>query len=212
MREITINQSLTAPVSFIVHTLTDVNAQLERGRPFFVDIVDQGIALYEAEGFAFAQPRDLPADEARIEAQKHFQKWFKSATAFRSMARTALEEENFNEAAFVLHQATEHLYHCTLLVISLYSPKSHRLNFLRSQCEQIAPALVDAWPRGDKFSRRCFELLRQAYVNSRYSPHYEISAEELEWIGSRVTVLENIVETICRDHLANLENADRAAE
>ncbi len=46
MRDVTVNKVLSAPVSFIVHTLTDVNQQLEKGRPFFVDIVKQGIALY----------------------------------------------------------------------------------------------------------------------------------------------------------------------
>ena len=55
MRDVTINKALRAPVSFVVHTLTDVNQQLERGRPFFVDIVKQGIALYEAEGFPYRQ-------------------------------------------------------------------------------------------------------------------------------------------------------------
>ncbi len=212
MRELTINQSLTAPVSFIVHTLTDVNAQLERGRPFFVDIVGQGIALYEAEGFAFAQPRNLPADEAREEAQKHFDEWFKSAVKFRRGAEFFVSDGAPKEAAFTFHQATERLYHCTLLVLSLYSPKSHRLNFLRSQCEQIASKLIEAWPRGDKLGRRCFELLRQAYVNARYSPSYEISAEELNWIGERVAVLEGIVDTICREHITQLDGSARAAE
>ncbi|NYF33836.1 nucleotidyltransferase and HEPN domain-containing protein [Sphingopyxis sp. JAI108] len=212
MREVTINKTLTAPVSFIVHSLKDVNAQLERGRPFFVDIVEQGIGLYEAEGYEFAQPRNLPPDEARIEAEKHFDTWFESATAFAASAKFLVERGNFNEAAFNYHQATERFYHCALLVLSLYSPKSHRLNFLRSQCEQIAPALVEAWPRDDKFSRRCFELLRLAYVNARYSPHYKISAEELTWIGERVAVLEGLVEKICRDHIAALGSADRAAE
>ncbi len=79
MRDVTINKSLSAPVSLIVHTLTDVNHQLERGRPFFVDIVKQGIALYEAEGFPFAAPRNLPADKARAEAQGYFEEWFPSA-------------------------------------------------------------------------------------------------------------------------------------
>lgn len=60
MRDVTINQALSAPVNFIVHSLSDVNEQLSRGHPFFVDIVRDGIALYEAEGFAFAQPRNLP--------------------------------------------------------------------------------------------------------------------------------------------------------
>jgi predicted nucleotidyltransferase/HEPN domain-containing protein len=212
MREVTISHNLTAPVSFIVHSLKDVNAQLERGRPFFIDIVDQGIALYEAEGYDFAQPRNLPPEEARIEAQKHFEEWFGTASGFRDTATYALSKGRNKEAAFLFHQATERFYHCTLLVLSLYSPKSHRLNFLRSQCEQIAPTLVEAWPRDDKFKRRCFELLRLAYVDSRYSPHYKITAEELGWIGQRVAVLEGLVEKICRDHIAALGSADRAAE
>ena len=160
MREVTINQTLTAPVSFIVHSLKDVNAQLELGRPFFIDIIEQGIVLYEAEGYEFAQPRNLPADEAKIEAQKHFDSWFESASAFAASANFLVERGNFNEAAFNYHQAAERLYHCALLVLSLYSPKSHRLNFLRSQCEQIAPELVEAWARGDKFQRRSFQVLR----------------------------------------------------
>ena len=202
MRDVTITKLLSAPVSFIVHTLTDVNQQLERGRSFFVDIVKQGVALYEAEGFAFAAPRNLPPEEARSEAQVHFEKWFPSAGAFLNMALLATSEGNRNEAAFVLHQAAERLYHCTLLVLTLYSPKSHRLKFLRSQCEQIAPSLVSAWPRDDKFSRRCFELLREAYVNARYSPHYEIRPEELSWLGEHVAELRLLVERVCIERLA----------
>ena len=212
MREVTISHNLTAPVSFIVHSLKDVNAQLERGRPFFVDIAQQGIALYEAEGFEFAQPRILPPEEARVEAEKNFDEWFGTASGFRDTATYALSKFRNKEAAFLFHQATERLYHCTLLVLCLYSPKSHRLNFLRSQCEQIAPALIEAWPREDKFSRRCFELLRLAYVQARYSPAFKISAEELAWIGERVAVLEGLVERVCRDHLAALRAAERAVE
>lgn len=123
IREVTINQRLTAPVSFIVHTLTDVSAQLERGRPFFVDIVDQGIALYEAEGIAFAQPRN----------ERHSKHWF--STAQRSRRTYILQRAEgddvywWNKSVFELHQATEQVYHCLLLTLTLCSPKSHRLNF-----------------------------------------------------------------------------------
>jgi predicted nucleotidyltransferase/HEPN domain-containing protein len=201
MREMTIAKTLSAPVNFIVHTLTDVNEQLEKGRPFFIDIVAQGIALYEAEGFAFAAPRELPPEEARVEAQAYFDKWYPSASAFRSMAAHAINEGHTNEAAFVLHQAAERLYHCTLLTLTLYSPKSHRLNFLRSHCEGIAPELVAAWPRADKFSRRCFELLRQAYVNARYSPQFEISDDELSWLADHVSELQRLVKEVCERRL-----------
>lgn len=202
LRDATIGEILSAPVNFIVHSLTDVNGQLERGRPFFVDIVGQGIALYEAEGFAFAQPQILPPDEAQTEAQKHFDEWFPSAAGFLDTARYASTQGRSKEAAFQFHQATERFYHCALLTLTLYSPKSHKLNFLRSQAEAIAPELIPAWPRGDKFSRRCFDLLRQAYVNARYSSHYAISDEELRWLGERMAVLQDLVRAVCERRLA----------
>lgn len=202
MRDATITNAVTAPVSLIVHCLNDVNAQLERGRPFFVDIVKQGIALYQAEGFHFATPRDLPPEEAQAEAKGHFDEWFFSAAGLLDTATYAASQGRAKEAAFHFHQSAERFYHCALLVLSLYSPKSHRLNFLRSQAEQIAPSLVGAWPRDDKFSRRCFELLRQAYVNARYSPHYEISDAELHWLGEHVAELQALVKSVCEDRLA----------
>jgi uncharacterized protein len=201
MRELTITKSISAPVNFIVHSLTDVNMQLERGRPFFVDIVTQGVALYAAEGYPFATPRDLPPDEARAEARGYFEKWFPSAEAFRASSYFLMERGDLNESAFNLHQAVERLYHCTLLLLTLYSPKSHRLNFLRSQAEQVAPALTDAWPRRERFERRCFELLRLAYVNARYSPEYAISLHELEWLHSQVQELQRLVLDVARHRL-----------
>lgn len=201
MRDMTITGTLSAPVNFIVHSLTDVNQQLEKGRPFFADIVRDGISLYEAEGFCFTQPRDLPPEEAKAEARKHFEEWFASASGFREQAVYAMEHGRTKIAAFEFHQAAERLYHCTLLVLTLYSPKSHKLNFLRSHAEELAPDLVMAWPRGDKVSRRRYELLRQAYVHARYSPHYVITEEELRWIAGRVGELQRLVEAVCRWHL-----------
>jgi predicted nucleotidyltransferase/HEPN domain-containing protein len=202
MRDATINEALSAPVNFIVHDFSDVNDQLTNGRPFFVDIARQGIALYEAEGYELATPRVLPPEEARAEAQGHFGRWFESAGRYLETGIGHTQKGWRNEAAFELHQATERFYHCALLVLTLYSPKSHKLNFLRSHAEEVAPELIAAWPRADKFSRRCFELLRQAYVNARYSPHYEISDEELRWLGERVAELQALVKAVCERQLA----------
>jgi hypothetical protein len=57
----------------------------------------------------------------------------------------------------------------------------HKLNFFRSQAERLAPALIPAWARDNRFEQRCWELLRRAYVDAGYSPHYKISDEELAW-------------------------------
>ena len=87
-------------------------------------------------------------------------------------------------------------------MLTLYSPKSHRPAFLRSQAEQLVPELAEAWPRKHRIPRRCFELLRQAYVNARYSPHDEITAEELAWISQQVGILQDLVHKGCERRLA----------
>jgi len=69
-----------------------------------------------------------------------------------------------NKAMFELHQATEQLYHCALLTLTLYSPKSHNLEFLRNKSEDLARDLIEVWPRDGKFVRRCFELLLRPAV------------------------------------------------
>jgi predicted nucleotidyltransferase/HEPN domain-containing protein len=196
-----IAHELTAPAHFIVHSLSEVNRELARGRPFFVDIVRDGIALYEAPDHPFAKPQKLSAEEAHKEAQANFDQWFESGGDFFAQAKFAVANGRANVAAFELHQATERLYHCALLTLTLYSPKSHKLNFLRSQAERVAPELIPAWPRGERFEKRCWELLRRAYVEARYSANYSITPKELAWLVDRVEDLQRRVEESCRKYL-----------
>ncbi|WP_093001464.1 HEPN domain-containing protein [Rhizobium sp. NFR07] len=201
LREMTITKRIETPVNVIVHTLQDINTQLSRGRPFFIDIVRDGKALYEKEGRPFTAPKPLSEEDARAEADAYFQQWFSlSEQAYRG-AELMLKEDIWRHGAFMLHQATEEAYHCVLLVLSLYSPKSHRLKSLRSAAEGIEPRLIGAWPRDTKFARRSFERLDWAYVGARYSPHYEITTEELAWVTERIRVLQSLVKAICEERL-----------
>lgn len=201
VRDYVVTKRLKTQVGFIVHSLTDVNRQLKHGRYFFTDIVRDGIALYEAPDHPFAHPEPLSEMAGLQEARGYFDKWFPSASAFLRGAEFYRTDESPNEAAFNLHQAAERFYHCLLLVRTLYSPKPHKLNFLRDLCEELDPRVIAAWPRDTKFAQRCFELLRRAYVDARYSPHYKITAEELVWLIEHVTVLQDLVRQACDERL-----------
>ncbi|WP_292453342.1 nucleotidyltransferase domain-containing protein [Mesorhizobium sp.] len=82
LQEMTITNGLSTPVNFIVHTYQDVNNQLARGRPFFVDIARDGIVLNGLPGFPLASPKILAPEDARAEAQRHFDHWLPSAERF----------------------------------------------------------------------------------------------------------------------------------
>jgi len=202
LREYGITKRLSAPVGLIVHSLGDVNFQLSRGRPFFIDIVRDGVVLYEFGTQSFDPPKPLSPDVAREEAKQYFDKWFAGATDFLEAGKFMIARGSNSLAAFQLHQATEHFYHTVLLVTALYSPKSHKINFLRDKAEDIARELIPVWPRDEKFARRCFELLQQAYVNARYSPHYKISGDELAWLVERIELLQAEVKTLAAHRLA----------
>jgi predicted nucleotidyltransferase/HEPN domain-containing protein len=196
-----ITQHLQTPAKVIVHSLPDVNDKLARGLPFFVDIARDGILLYETPGHPLTEPKPLTPEAERQEAQRHFDQWFPSAADFVAGAEFYRDRGNSSLEAFSLHQATERLYHCVLLVLTLYSPKSHRLSMLRTHAERIDPRLIEAWPRDTKFATRCFTRLDRAYVDARYSAHYEITKEELDWLVEHIKQLQDIVTKICAERL-----------
>lgn len=198
---------LTAPVHFIVHSLADVNQQLTKGRPFFTDIVRDGVLLHQSDETEFARPAKLSPQQAYAEAKENFDEWFESACDFGVAATEQVAKGKSKLGAFLLHQTAERLYHCILLTQTLYSSKSHNLNFLRSQAERVAPELIPAWPRGTRFERRTWELLRRAYVEARFSRQYAISSEELAWLAERIDDLKARVERSCRDYLVAITPA-----
>jgi predicted nucleotidyltransferase/HEPN domain-containing protein len=207
LAELASGTDLRTPVSLIYHSLDDVNEKLRLGRYFFMDIARDGISLFEEPGHPFADPKPLSAAEALRETQDYFEEWFESAGAFLKGATYYRTIDRPKEAAFQLHQATERFYHCLFLVRTLYSPKTHNLNQLRQLAEAIEPRLKEVWPRTTKFERRCYELLRDAYVKARYSRHYRISDEQLGWLSSRVERLETIVRELCEARIAELAEA-----
>jgi len=109
------------------------------------------------------------------------------------------------KAAFLMHQATENLYHCVLLVTTFYTPHVHNLGFLRTQAERLDRRLQGIWPMENRKERAMFEKLKDAYVKARYSKHYRISEEELAWLSARVEELGQVVHVICQETIASLE-------
>ena len=205
--ELASGQALRTPVSLIYHSLDDVNAKLPHGREFFIDIIRDGIVLFDEPCVNVVEAHPVSRSDALRETREYYDEWFESARGFLDTATYAAAQGRLKEAAFQLHQATERFYHCLFLVRTLYSPKTHNLNQLRQLTEDVEPRLKAVWPRDTKFERRCYELLREAYVKARYSRSYRITAEQLEWLSSRVERLQRIVREVSEERIATLAEA-----
>jgi uncharacterized protein len=210
MREYGITKTLKTPVNFIVHTLQEVNDGLAHGRYFFMDVAKDGIALYQSDDTPFHTPKPKTPKQALAMAREYFDEWLPSAQDFYGSATDAVAKGKGKLAAFLFHQAAERLYHCVLLVCTFYTPHVHNLGFLRTQGERLDRRLFHVWPRDTKKERALFEKLKEAYVKARYSKHYRISAEELEWLGAQVEELGRVVHAVCSERIAELEAAEKS--
>ncbi|MFA6153129.1 nucleotidyltransferase and HEPN domain-containing protein [Mesorhizobium sp.] len=201
------DRAIKTPTSFIVHSRRFVNTALRQGQYFFTDIRREGIVLYELDDEPLAEPKPLTPIAAYETAKEHFESRFPGARDFLKLFDAGMERGLSKTAAFILHQAIEHAYSTLLLVVTNYSPPSHKLTFLRSLSEDQDRRLCEVWPREQQRYRAWFNTLNEAYVKARYSKHYMISEEALVWLGERTAELHVCVEQICFEHLAQIREA-----
>lgn len=200
-------KSVSTPVGLIVHGAREVNNFLADGQYFFVDILCDGIVLYELDDRPLAEPKRLsPADALRV-AREHSERQDENAKRFLDLARIAISKHWANHAAFLLHQAVETAYSRLLLTLTNYSPPSHNVKFLRGLAEDRDQRLVEAWPRDQHRFTAWYNILNEAYVKARYSKHFEITDEGLGWLLERTEHLLQLVETVCRERLSELARA-----
>lgn len=205
IRETQVTKVLRTPANFIVHSLKEVNDALAQGRFFFMDIARDGIALYQSSDTELHQPKPKEPTDALEMAQEYFEAWFSGAMRRYDFAKFGIEKGHAKETAFELHQTVESLYHCVLLTLTFYTPHRHNIAFLRSLADKCDVRFVGVWPREDRRSRALFTKLRDAYVKARYSKHYTVTAEELDWLACRVEELGQVVHTVCSEKIAELK-------
>ncbi|WVT76277.1 nucleotidyltransferase and HEPN domain-containing protein (plasmid) [Sinorhizobium chiapasense] len=201
------DKGVSTPVGLIAHGAREVNNFLADGQYFFVDILREGIVLYELDDRPLAEPKRLSLTDALRVAREHSERQDENAKRFLDLARVAISNRWANHAAFLLHQAVETAYSRLLLTLTNYSPPSHNLKFLRGLAEDRDRRLVEAWPRDQHRFSAWYNVLNEAYVKARYSKHFEITEEGLSWLLERTEHLLRLVETICQERLTELARA-----
>ncbi|WCK79882.1 nucleotidyltransferase and HEPN domain-containing protein [Agrobacterium fabrum] len=201
------DKEIETPVGLIVHGAREISNFLHDGQAFFVDIAREGIILYEFDDRPLAEAKPLsPADALRV-AEEHFHREMLSASEFLELAQIASAKDMDKKAVFLLHQAVETAYNCFLLTVTNYSPASHNLKFLRGLSEDRDRRLVDIWPRDHQRFTAWYNILNEAYVKARYSKHFGISDEALEWLQERAVTLHARIEALCDEHIKTLQRA-----
>lgn len=194
-----------ASPQFIVEHINTVNRNLELSQYFFTDIASQGIMLYDSGKCELVKPRKLSFKEIRDIAQIEFDSLYPYACNFFELVKICLSKEQNKEAAFLLHQVCEKLYNCILMVYTNYRPKNHKLKDLNGMVKRFSVELVTVFPQNTDAEKECFDLLCRAYIEARYNLDFKISRQQLEYLISRVEILRDITERLCREKIAEYD-------
>ena len=190
--------------NILVESIQRFNQELELGQYFFTDIKKEGICLYDSGEFPFKEPRKLTNAERKAIAEKHFAQWFKNGNSFLLNCGHALARQDYNNAAFELHQAVESFANGTLLVLTGYKPKLHDIEKLLKLCASQSNEFLSVFPKGDAEKEACFELLKSAYIDARYNADYMITALQLQYLIAEVEKLKTITGKVCQNRIAML--------
>ena len=196
---------LKTRVNPIYHGMEFINHELSEGNYFFGDIKKEGVLLFTTNRYQLAEKRDMSPAELQAKAQKDFDKWFMSAnTSFEDFENNFKKVEELryrNNAAFHLHQSAERYYGAIQLVFTAYKPKTHDLEELGDLAKACDMAFSKAFPQATDEEQTRFDLLRRAYVESRYSDDYAITKQDLEYLAGRVQILRTLTEQICKEKI-----------
>ena len=187
----------------INESISKFNNALSEGRYFYVDILTQGILLYDAGECQLATPRDLNFSEIREMALEYYDDKFQEAKEFADIAEYTYQKENYQMTSFMLHQATEYFLKTIPLVYILYGYKEHLLKFLIEKCKPYTLELAKVFPRDTEEEKRLFDLLQRAYIEARYNKKkFIVTKEDIDALLPKVEMLRDIVERVCTEQIA----------
>lgn len=202
------NLKLSADPRILTHDIEELNNKLSVGQYFYSDIKEEGIVIFDAGNFDFADRRNLSDEEIKKFRTEYFEHWFGLAEGFFEHFEIDFVKIDPTKhtranglAAFHLHQSAEHAYKTILLVFTLYNPNEHFLAILSKECEEYFPELRNLFIRETEEQKSRFKLLEYAYIGGRYDPKYRISKEDLEVLASDVKKLLEITKRVCEQKI-----------
>lgn len=195
------NEFQTRP-QLINESVSKLNDALSEGRYFYVEILAQGIMLYDSGEYRLATPRELDYAEIKEMAEAYYKDKYSDTEDFLFHAKIAQERRTYQMCSFMLHQATENFIKTIPLVYVLYGYKEHDLEFLIEKCKPYTLDLAKVFPRDTDEEERLFKLLQRAYIEARYNKkNFAVTKADIDVLIPRIELLRDIVEKVCRERI-----------
>lgn len=191
------------PIHMMVYPAKSFYHWLQTGQIFALKVIEEAPMLYNAgiisiPDITHMKPNiEMPVAQAKLGLQR--------SAAFMAGAALFIRRSQFNLAAFLLHQATEHACLSYLLYHTGLRTGTHNLDKLLRYSTMISNTLIKIFPRETTEDIELFRLLQKAYIHSRYKDDYCISEKQIRTLASRIKKLIRKVNADLETPLPHME-------
>ena len=196
----------TVHITAIVHSIFAVNEALEKEMPFFTNVYEKGVIVYDSGNTPLICPeiKKLSKEDCIENRKRYWNKWFFLAKRFYEAACNCALNDRNDVAVFMLHQAVELTCIAVLRTCIGYRPSTHNLKRLFFLIENFTSDVGLVFPRSTNEEVELFNVLYRAYADVRYKEEYSISADTVSVLTQRVKELLIIAENLYQDKVNEL--------
>lgn len=194
---------VAAPVTALILPEHKFRQLMESGHPFINRLIEKAQLLHHTGlitlGLHAPEPLyTVQNRKAEFEQRLRFVQSCMEGVSFYRL------QQQLTMAAFLLHQAAEHLFTALLHVITAYRMHTHNLDKLLRYTRCFSIELTLLFPRNTPEEQHLFQLLQKAYIDARYKPDYQITEAELQVLSFRVHKMLSYVQQTGSRHIGNL--------
>jgi HEPN domain-containing protein len=198
------NCQYLAHVHAIVHKANSAKEALIKGRRFWSTVVDKGNVLYQSPELTLPAHSEITKGILLARAQFNWERWGKQGNEFLKGAELYRADNNFRLAAFLLHQSVESVLKAIIQVIIGYRVQMHNLSRLLRLTLLFTDELKDVFELNTIEGAQLYQLLQNAYSQSRYSSLFDPDEDSVRILSRQVTKFNQAAERVYQQYIKDI--------
>ncbi len=199
------NCQYLAHVHAIVHKVNSAREALINGRRFWSTVMEKGIVLYQSPELTLPAHSEITKGILLARAQFNWERWGKQGAEFLSGAELYRTNNNFRLASFLLHQSVESVLKAIIQAVIGYRVQMHNLSRLLRLTLLFTNDLKEVFELNTTEGAQLYQLLQNAYSQSRYSNSFDPDGDSVRILAKQVTKFNKVAERIYRQYIQDIK-------
>jgi HEPN domain-containing protein len=185
-----------AMISVSVFQIQVVNQLLKAGNLFFSFICDPCKLIFDRGRFNTENGQKAVRRSDTDKQVGEFAVLLSKAKAFLSGAMGYQITQDFQLAAFMVHQTVEQGLNAFLSPLMGYRMQTHNLNKLFLYARRFSTRFYEIFPRNSDREIQLYQIMHKAYIYGRYKNNFQVSQEIIQILIPRSARLLELAENI----------------